>query len=122
MTFPHISVKATNMTLTPELQELVNQKFLPLGKFVHEHGDAKCEIELERVADHHNGKIFRAEVNFFNNGKMYRTESTNEQIEQSIDIVRAQLRHELQHAHGKQKSLIQRGRRAIKDMLLFGRK
>ena len=121
MTFPPISVKATNMTLTPELQALVDQRLLPLGKFIHEHGDERCDVELERVAEHQSGKIFRAEVNLFTGGKLYRAESTNEQIEQAIDVVRNELRHELQHAQGKRRSLVQRGRRAIKEMLRFGR-
>lgn len=121
MIFPPISVKATNLTLTPELQALVDQKLIPLGKFIHAHGDERCDVELERVAEHQSGKIYRAEVNLFTGGKLYRAESTNEQIEQSIDKVRDDLRHELQHAAGKRRSLMQRGQRAIKDMLRFGR-
>jgi ribosomal subunit interface protein len=121
MTFPPISVKATNLTLTPELQALIDQKFLPLGKFIHDQGDAKCDVEVERTTEHQSGKIFRAEVNFFSGGTLYRAESTQEQIEQAVDAVRDELRHELQRARGKRHSLMQRGRRAIKDMLRFGR-
>jgi ribosomal subunit interface protein len=120
MTFPPITAKATNMTMTPELAALLDQKFLPLGKFVHERDDARCEIELERVAEHHSGRIYRAEVNFFNDGTLYRAEATREQIEQAIDDVRDELRHELQHVRGKKHSLLQRGRRALKNMLRFG--
>jgi ribosomal subunit interface protein len=109
------------MTLTPELQHLLDQKLQPLGKFLHEHGDTKCDVELERVAEHQSGKIFRAEINLFNGGKLYRAEATEDQIEKAIDAARNELRHELQHLHGKQHSLVQRGRRAIKDMLRFGR-
>lgn len=121
MTFPPISTKATNMTVTPELLALLDHKFLPLGKFIHEHDDAKCDIELERTAEHHSGNIYRAEVNFFNDGKLYRAESTREQIEQAIDDVRDELRRELQRVRGKKHSLVQRGRRAIKEMLRFGK-
>jgi len=109
------------MTVTPEVLALLDQKFLPLGKFIHERDDAKCDVELERTTEHNSGKIYRAEVNFFNNGKLYRAESTREQIEQAIDDVRDELRRELQRVRGKQYSLVQRGRRAIKEMLRFGR-
>ncbi len=121
MMFPRISIKATNITLTPNLESLLEQKFEPLGKLLNDKGDTRCEIELEKVADHQSGKIYRAEVNLFNGGKMYRTEATEEQIEQAIDTARNELKHELQHAYGRRRSLLRRGGQMIKDMMRFGR-
>jgi ribosome-associated translation inhibitor RaiA len=83
-------------------------------------GDETCAVELERTAEHHSGKIFRCEVNLYTGGRLFRAEATLEQIEQAIDAVRDDLRHELQKQSGKRQSLLQRGRRAIKDMLRFG--
>ena len=120
MTFPRIRTKGTGMTVTPKLEVLLEQKFSQLGKLIHTHEDARCEIELERVADHKSGKIFRAEVNLYSGGKLFRAEATEEQIEQAIDTVRNELKHELQHASGKRQSLFKRGKQAIKDMMRFG--
>lgn len=121
MTFPSINIKMTHMTLTPELQSLIEQKFLPLGKFVHDHGDAKCELEIERMTDHQSGKIFRAEANFFLDGKLFRAEATREQIEQAIDATRTELRNALQRAQGRRRSLLHRGHGILKSMLRLGK-
>ncbi len=119
--FPRINTKATNITVTPHLEILLEQKFAPLGKLLDDKGDTHCEIELEKVAEHQSGKIFRTEVNLFNGGKLYRTEATEEQIEQAIDTARNELKHELQHAYGKRRSLLRRGGQMIKNMMRFGR-
>jgi len=122
MTFPHINTKATNITITPTIQTLLEQKFNPLGKLVYDKGDTHCEVELEKTAEHQTGKIYRAEVNLYNGGKLYRVEATEEQIEQAIDAVRNELKNELQRAQGKRQSLMKRGSHAIKNMLRFGKK
>jgi ribosomal subunit interface protein len=121
MTFPRINIKSTNFTLTPKLETLLDQKFAPLGKLLDERNEALCEVELEKVAEHQSGKIFRAEVNFQNDGKLFRAEATEEQIEQAIDRVRNELKNELQRASGKRQSLVRRGGQALKDMLRFGK-
>jgi ribosomal subunit interface protein len=121
MTFPHINIKATNFTMTPKLETLLDQKFTPLGKLLDDRNEAHCEVELEKVAEHQSGKIFRAEVNFQNGGKLFRAEATEEQIEQAIDAVRNELKTELQKAHGKRQSLVRRGGQMLKDMLRFGK-
>lgn len=120
MTFPHISTRTSNITMTPQLEALLEQKFSALGKLIDARGDERCEIELEKIAEQHSGKIFRAEVNLFSGGKLFRAEATEEQIEQSIDTIRNELKRELQRDHGKRHSLFKRGRQAIKNMLRFG--
>lgn len=121
MTFPHINVKTTNFTMTPKLETLLDQKFAPIGKLLDDRNETLCEIELEKITDHQSGKIHRVEVNLTVNGKLYRTDATEEQIEQAIDSARNELKNELQRAHGKQKSLVRRGGQALKDMMRFGK-
>ncbi len=120
MTFSHINTKATNITITPKLQTLLEQKFLPLGKYLDERADILCEIELEKTLPQQSGKIYRAEVNLTNNGKLYRVEATEEQIEQAIDSARTQLKNELQRVQGKRISLLKRGSQMFKRMLRTG--
>ena len=121
MTFPRISTKASNISVTSELETLLEQKFALLGKRISEKDDARCEIELKKLPEHHSGKIYRVEVNLSVGGKLFRAEATEESIEQAIDIVRNELKHELNHAHGKRQSLFKRGRQAIKNMIRFGK-
>lgn len=120
MAFPRINTKATNITITPQLTALLEQKFNPLGRLVNEREELWCEVELERVTEHQSGRIFRAEVNFSSGGKLFRTEATEEQIEKAIDTVRNELRRELERVHGRRQSLWKRGKQAIKNMLRSG--
>ncbi len=121
MSFPQIQNKSKNYTITPQIALLIDQKFQPLGKFTGNAEDAKCEIELERIGDHQSGRIFRAEVNLYMMGKMFRAEAIEEQMESAIDSIQNELKRELQRAHGKRQSLMRRGGQALKHMLRFGR-
>ena len=121
MASPRITTKTTNYTITDQIESLLEQKLTPLEKFLDTHSDAKCEVELEKIGDHHSGKIFRAEVNLYVGGKMHRAEATEDLMEQAIDVVRDELKRELKHAHEKQHSLMKRGGKALKEMLRFGK-
>jgi ribosomal subunit interface protein len=120
MTFPQITVKATNLELSPGLSSLIDQKLTPLGKLISDDAtDGYCRVEVTKLTEHQSGKIYRVEVNLFAQGKAYRTEATEEQVEKAIDEVRDELKRELEHVRGKQHSLVRRGARALKKMLRF---
>lgn len=121
MSFPIINLKATSIELTPELTALVDQKILPLEKFLPSgEVDLKCEIELERMTDQQSGKIFRAEINLYVDGTLYRAEATEDQMEKAIDTMRDEVKKEIRRANAKKESLMKRGARKIKDMIRFG--
>lgn len=108
------------MNMTPQHEALLEQKFESLGRLLPEDTEARCEVELERTAEHQSGKIYRAEANLTVGGKFYRAEATEEQIEMAIDEVRDELKRELTKDEGKRRSLWKRGSQAIKNMLRFG--
>lgn len=121
MAFPKIAVKVTNVTLSPGLQTLIDQKFSSLSKFVPDTAtDATCKIEVEKLTEHQSGKIYRVEINLFMFGRTYRAEAMEEHVEKAIDVVRDELRVELQSTEGKRQSMIRRGARIVKDFLRFG--
>lgn len=121
MSFPNIAVKVTNIELTGGLSSLIDQKFLTLEKLIPQNEtDVRCRVEVEKLTEHHSGKIYRVEANLFVSGKTFRAEATEEQVEKAVDEVRDELKRELEKAHGKRKSLLRRGAQAIKDMLRFG--
>lgn len=122
MSFPTIHTKALNVELTKRTEELIEQKLSVLERLLpHGETDMSCEVEVEKVAEHQQGKIFRVEINLYIAGTLHRAEATEEQIEQAIDNARNELRNELQHTHGKRQSLVRRGGQALKNMLRFGR-
>lgn len=116
-----ITLKAMNLEISPGLRSLVDQKFAPLGKLLPDgKTETTCEVEMEKLAEHQTGKIYRVEANLFVAGTMHRGEAKEEQIEKAIDVVRNELRRELERASGKRQSLARRGKQAIKDMMRFG--
>lgn len=122
MSFPNIAVKVTNIELTRGLSSLIDQKFAHLERLLPQREtDLQCRVELEKLTEHHTGRIYRVEANLHVGGKLFRAEATEEQIEKAVDEVRDELKRELERAHGKRKSLLRRGGQALKDMLRFGR-
>jgi ribosomal subunit interface protein len=120
MKIPRINTKATNLKITSELQALLDQKLLPLEKFMSEAQDTKCDVELEKLPEHQSGKIYRAEINLFHDGKLYRAEAKEEQIEKAIDVARDDMKRELRRNSDKKQSLARKGKRAFKRMLRLG--
>ncbi len=122
MSFPRISIKTTHVELTGEIEDLLDQKLKPLEKFIsNEETDVSCNVELEKVTEHQSGKIYRVEVNFKIAGRLHRAESTEDQIERAVDVVRDELKRELRRAENKHRSLVRRGGAALKEMLMFGK-
>lgn len=122
MAFPLTHIKTSGgIELTDALRTLVEQKLATLEKFIGDETDVSCDVELEKISGSQSGMIFRAEVNFFLKGKMHRAEATTDQIEKSIDEVRAELHRELERTNSKAQTLMKRGGLALKNLLRFGR-
>lgn len=120
MSFPTIHYKATNVEMDPAWQNLIEQKFQSLEKYIGNETDVKCDVEFEKETAHQSGVHFRVEANLWLSGKMYRAVATEVNFEMAIDEVRAELDKELRRANDKQTTLLKRGGRAIKKMMLFG--
>ena len=115
-----IQYKATNTKLNGGLQNLLEQKFQSLEKYIGDETDVKCAVEFEKVTTQQSGKVFRTEANLFIAGKLYRADATEFSFEESIEEVRAELDKELRRANKKRDTLMRRGGRKIKKMIRFG--
>lgn len=118
-----IQYKATNIQLDTTWQDLVEQKFQSLEKYIGDETDTKCDVEFEKeTGDHHNsGKLHRVEVNLYIHGRLYRAVASEESFQKAIDEVRGELDRELAKSNEKRETLIKRGGRKIKEMLRFGK-
>lgn len=121
MEFPTINFKFTNTETDSELQELLEQKLTSLNKYLGTETDVKCDAEFEKVAPSESGPVFRAEVNLFFAGDLYRAESTCESFSEAIDEVRDELDKELRRKNKKNNTLLRKGGRKIKQLMRFGR-
>lgn len=113
----NISIKASNIELTPALKDYTEKRFGALTKYTG--GDLTIAAEIGKTTDHHkNGDIFRAEVNITTAlGKQYRSASEKADLYEAIDDVRDEVVRMLTSAKGKEEALWKRGARKIKDII-----
>lgn len=90
-----ISIKATNIELTPAIEEYINQKIGSLEKFISAQY-CKVYVEVGKTTQHHRrGNIFRAKVNMELPGKLIRSEAEEWDLRVAIDRVKDELQQEL---------------------------
>lgn len=121
MAFPTIQFKATNTEVSEQLQSVLERKLQQFERYVKPDSDVKCEAEFEKVAASQKGEVHRVEVNFYNDGHLFRAEATKESFEQAIDEVRNELDKELRRHNKKRETLLKRGGRRLKEMMRFGK-
>jgi len=111
------TIKATNISISPETSDYLEKKLSAIEKIIS-HGELFCEIELGRTTQHHTaGDIFRAEINCNLNGKDFRAVSEKESLNAAIDDVKDEVVREIKSHKSKQQTLLRRGGAKIKNMI-----
>src|SRR3989338_6074927 len=112
------NLKASNVSLTPEIRSYLDrrlegfQKFLPVGK------DASvADIELSRVTKHHTGDIFRAEINIRVGGRVFHAVSERPDLYEAIDHMKDEITRELGSYKEKRLSLLKRSGQKVKNLI-----
>jgi len=83
------NIKATKITLTPEVKSYIQKKMDTLDKYLGSMKILLARFEVEKTTEHHQkGEIFRAELNLTLPGKLLRVEKTEKEILKAIDKVR----------------------------------
>ncbi len=114
-----ITIKATNIKLSPSIKSFVEEKIGGLEKFLQKIKIDPLEafIEIEKTTVHHRkGDVFRAEVQFCLPGQSIRAESTKDDLHLAIDEVKDELQRKIKQYTQKQISKRRRGARAIKKL------
>jgi ribosomal subunit interface protein len=113
----NISIKSTNIELTPALKDYTEKRISGISKFTGE--EAMAVIEIGKTTAHHkNGDIFRAEINVTTTlGKQFRSASEKSDLYEAIDDVRNEIVRELSSAKGKKEALWKKGARKFKNMI-----
>lgn len=101
-----INIKKT-LDVTPSLETFIEDKLMPLAKFVKhfdETGEAEIWLQISRTSRHHRkGNVFKAVADLRLPGKILRGEAEAEDIRTAIDLVRGELRKEIETYKGKRK-------------------
>ena len=115
-----INFKATNYEIPLDIRDFATKKLSSISKFVgtEEKSEAQIYIELGKVTEAHaHGRIWRAELNFDQGGKRFRSEATEESLEDAIDRSIEDLAHALRSDKTRRETLGRRGGRMFKSML-----
>lgn len=106
-----ITIRGTNLELTPALKRYATKKVASLEKFFP--GVTIARVELERTTKHHHkGNIWRAEVNLDAPQHVFRAEAVGADLYGAIDAVKDELKRELQGLKEKRQVAVRRARRA----------
>ena len=115
-----IHFKATNYEIPEEVKDFATKKLSAITKFVgtEEQSEAQIYLELGKETEAHaHGRIWRAEINFDQGGKRFRSTSVQESLEDAIDRAIEDMSRELRTAKTKGESIVRRGGGAVKAML-----
>ena len=115
----NINVKATNMTVTPDIADYLQKKMNMLDRLIDPTDTSvSCEVEVGKTTRHHkSGDIFRAEINLRKDGKMFRAVAEEETILAAIDEVKDEMHRVLGNDKNKQQTMLRRSGAAVKNML-----
>jgi len=115
----NIIFKGTNYTISPDIEELCQQKIESATRMLGADQEAALvEVELQLVEERkNNNAVYRAEANVSVNGKFYRAESTRRSMQNAISDVKKGLSNEIRKDRGKDSSMFKNGGRAVKSLL-----
>ena len=93
----NIAIKATNMELTPAIEDYVRKRFEGLKKFIKGDDDeVKPMVEVGKTSRHHKkGDFFRAEISLRAGGKSLYAASEKADLYAAIDDVKEEIEREL---------------------------
>lgn len=116
---PSFNIKATNLTLTPELRDFIHKRFETLaGLLDFTDPTVKVQVEVARTTRHHDkGDVFRAEFNVRSRKGAFRAEAERSDIRAAVNDARDELEGGLARAKWRYRSFVRRSRRAMKEML-----
>lgn len=116
-----INIKATNLELTPAIQDYAEKKIQSLEKFFRSNSNTVfAAIELGITSHHHkSGDIFRAELNLSDTatGEHHYAEAEKDDLYAAIDEMKDKAERECVSLKDKKLSLVKRGASRIKKML-----
>jgi len=112
-----IITKATNIKLSPSINQYVEEKIGGLDKFLQgfDPNLVEARVEVGKInRDQRHGEIYRAEVNLSFDGNFIRAEETGESLYASIDLVKDYLQREIRQQKNKKTTQFMRGARSWK--------
>ncbi|MEK7174969.1 MAG: ribosome-associated translation inhibitor RaiA [Patescibacteria group bacterium] len=114
-----IILKATNLTVTPSLNEYIERALGSLNKLVKNLGEeTEMRVEVGRSTFHHRkGEVFFAEANLKIGKNILRSSAESLTVQAAVDEVHDELRNEIYKFKGKRETIFRRGARSFAKLL-----
>ena len=113
-----MNIKATNMDLTPAIEEYVNNRLDRIEKFIKEGESANIYVEVGKTTHHHKkGDLYKAEFNIEIAGRKFFTESEKEDLYSAIDDAKEEIVKIIINKKDKTETLFKRGASSVKKMM-----
>lgn len=117
----NISVKATNIELTPAISQYIDEKVGSLEKFIvaRDTATVRASVEVGKTTRHHHSgnDIFRAEINLYIDGKVLRAVSDQGTLYAALDDMKDEIAREINSSKTKERTLFRRGGAAVKNLI-----
>ena len=112
-----INIKSTNIELTSEIKDYVQEKMDMLEKYLGTIAVTNCDVEVAMdVNSQQKGEIFRAEVNLTVPGELIRVEKTEKDLYKAIDKVKDHLVRSIKRYKEKKADKKRKGGDNIMDL------
>ncbi len=110
--------RATNFSLTPNIQQYIETSLSSLRKLAKSSADeVETRVEIGRSTYHHKkGEVFFADVNLRVGKAVLRARSEAQSVYAAVDDVRDELRQELYKFKGKKETIFLRGARSVSKL------
>ncbi len=90
------NIKATNIKLSPNIKEYINEKMNMLDKYLGNIQVLNCDVEISMASSSRkDGKIYRAEVNLSVPRDLLRVEKKEKDLYKAIDKVKDHLQRSI---------------------------
>jgi ribosomal subunit interface protein len=100
-----INIKKTNDLVTAPLEQYIEEKLLPLAKYIKhfdETGEAEIWLEISRTTNHHKkGDVYLAAADLRLPHQILRAEESADDIHKAIDAVKDKLHGEIEKYKAK---------------------
>src|SRR3989338_2288136 len=115
----NINTKATNVELTPAIQDYLNKKVAAFDKLINKNDEsAALNVVLAKITQHHQkGDIFKAEMNLHISGKVLQASSEEQDIFVAIDLAKDEMTRELKSHKDKKVGILKKGGAKVKRII-----
>lgn len=115
----NINIKATNIELTPQLHQYVEEKIGELDKFIqHIDGCVEAWVEVGKPSRHHQkGDVFYVEADVRLPRKILRSKARGSDLHLTIDRVKDELQRSFKKYKGQREAKFKKGARIFKKTM-----